>query len=225
MADAPEWMSLELAHHFLKLAIAAYAWPFVMYRYPFSGLTKLAANMTCCSCLRWVSPGTSMLMLERIVHWVCTGLLMQWEVVLLQNTYFSKSFFAVVHMAPYCCWVIQDSIPSVVTRLGTGRFGVRFPVGARGFSLSKICRPAVGPTQPPTQWVSGTLSLWMNQLVCEVYHPPLASTEVTNEWSCAFAPLICPRSMDKDSFTSFFINCKYISVVCIVLPFCGLWKN
>lgn len=52
MADAPEWVSLELAHHFLKLAIAAYAWPFVMYRYPFSGLTKLAANMTCCSCLR-----------------------------------------------------------------------------------------------------------------------------------------------------------------------------
>jgi len=52
MADAPEWVSLELAHHFLKLAIAAYAWPFVLYRYPFSGLSKLAANMTCCSCLR-----------------------------------------------------------------------------------------------------------------------------------------------------------------------------
>ncbi|KDR23659.1 Sn1-specific diacylglycerol lipase beta [Zootermopsis nevadensis] len=52
MADAPDWMSLELAHHFLKLAIAAYTWPFVMYRYPFSGLVKLTGNMTCCSCLR-----------------------------------------------------------------------------------------------------------------------------------------------------------------------------
>lgn len=52
MAGAPDWMSLELAHHFLKLAMAAYTWPFVMYRYPFSGLAKLTANMTCCSCIR-----------------------------------------------------------------------------------------------------------------------------------------------------------------------------
>ncbi|KAJ9594887.1 hypothetical protein L9F63_013812, partial [Diploptera punctata] len=53
MADAPEWMSLELANHFLKLSTAAYSWPFVMYRYPFSGLFKLASHMTCCSCLRF----------------------------------------------------------------------------------------------------------------------------------------------------------------------------
>lgn len=52
MADAPDWMSLELAQHFLKLAMAAYTWPFVIYRYPFSGLAKLTANMTCCSCIR-----------------------------------------------------------------------------------------------------------------------------------------------------------------------------
>ncbi|XP_069704996.1 diacylglycerol lipase-beta-like [Periplaneta americana] len=52
MADAPSWMTLELGHHFLKLAMAAYTWPFVMYRFPFSGLAKLSTNMTCCSCLR-----------------------------------------------------------------------------------------------------------------------------------------------------------------------------
>jgi hypothetical protein len=225
MADAPEWVSLELAHHFLKLAIAAYAWPFVMYRYPFSGLTKLAANMTCCSCLRWVSSGTSMLILERVVRGVCTRLLMQWEVVLLQNTYFFKSFFAVVYMAPYCCWVIQDRVTSVVTRLWTGRYGVQFPVVARGFPWSKIWRPALGPTQPPLPWVSGTLSLWMKELVCEVYHHHLASTQVMNEWSSVFAPPVWPHVMDKDGFTSFFINCKYISITCIVLPLCVFWRN
>ncbi|PSN51081.1 hypothetical protein C0J52_01501 [Blattella germanica] len=55
MAEAPDWMSLELAQHFLKLATAAYSWPFVMYRHPFTGLFKLISEMTCCSCLRYKS--------------------------------------------------------------------------------------------------------------------------------------------------------------------------
>lgn len=172
MTDAPEWVSLELAHHFLKLAIAAYAWPFVMYRYPFSGLTKLAANMTCCSCLRWVSPGTSMLMLG-----ACCLLSLYRTVCALKSCtsperlFFSKYFFAVLHMAPYCCWVNQDSIPSVVTRLWTGLYGVRLPVETRGVPLSNMCWPTLSATQSPTQWVPGTLSLGMKQTVCEVAIP------------------------------------------------------
>jgi len=158
MADAPEWVSLELAHHFLKLAIAAYTWPFVMYRYPFSGLTKLAANMTCCSCLRWVSPGTSMLMLG-----ACCSLSLYRTVGALTSCtfpellFFSKYFFALLHMAPYCCWVNQDNIPSVVIRLWTGWCGVRFPVATTDFPLRKMCRPTLRATQSPIRWVPGTL--------------------------------------------------------------------
>jgi hypothetical protein len=34
--------------------------------------------------------------------------------------------------------------------------GIRSPAGAKDFSSS--LRPALGPTQPPAQWVSGVLS-------------------------------------------------------------------
>ncbi|XP_049776823.1 diacylglycerol lipase-beta-like [Schistocerca cancellata] len=52
MADCPSWMSLESAHHFLQLAIASYGWPFVMYRYPVTGICRLTPKMTCCACFR-----------------------------------------------------------------------------------------------------------------------------------------------------------------------------
>jgi hypothetical protein len=33
--------------------------------------------------------------------------------------------------------------------------GVRSPVGLRIFPLASVSRPALGPTQPPGQWVPG----------------------------------------------------------------------
>jgi hypothetical protein len=36
---------------------------------------------------------------------------------------------------------------------------VRSPAGARISSLTSVSRPALGPTQPPVQWVPGVLSL------------------------------------------------------------------
>jgi hypothetical protein len=36
--------------------------------------------------------------------------------------------------------------------------GVRSPTGAKDFFLYPVSRPALGPTQPPVQWVPGVLS-------------------------------------------------------------------
>ncbi|CAH0394561.1 unnamed protein product [Bemisia tabaci] len=51
-AGMPSWMNLELAEHYLQFSMAAYGWPFVMYRYCLTGIFKLLSNVTCCSCFR-----------------------------------------------------------------------------------------------------------------------------------------------------------------------------
>jgi hypothetical protein len=40
--------------------------------------------------------------------------------------------------------------------------GVRSPAGAKDFPLASVSRPALGPTQPPVQWVPGVLSPGLN---------------------------------------------------------------
>lgn len=49
---APRWMNLENARHFLRLSIAAYGWPFVMYRHCVTGICRLLGEITCCACFR-----------------------------------------------------------------------------------------------------------------------------------------------------------------------------
>jgi hypothetical protein len=44
-------------------------------------------------------------------------------------------------------------------------------------------RPALGPTQPPTQWVQGAVSLGVKRLEREADHSPPSNAEVKNEWS------------------------------------------
>lgn len=47
---APRWMNLENARHFLRLSMAGYGWPFVMYLHCGTGLFRILNNVTCCSC-------------------------------------------------------------------------------------------------------------------------------------------------------------------------------
>jgi hypothetical protein len=51
------------------------------------------------------------------------------------------------------------------------------------FLLTTASRPALGPTQPPIQWVPGALSLGVNQPGREVDHLPPSSAEVKIVWS------------------------------------------
>jgi hypothetical protein len=51
------------------------------------------------------------------------------------------------------------------------------------FLFTTASRKALGPTQPPIQWVPGALSLGVKQLGREVDHSPPSSAEVKNVWS------------------------------------------
>jgi hypothetical protein len=60
--------------------------------------------------------------------------------------------------------------------------GVRSPAGQRIFPLACVSRPALGPTQPPVQWVPGVLSpgVKLGRGLMLTTHP-LSSAEVVNE--------------------------------------------
>jgi hypothetical protein len=56
--------------------------------------------------------------------------------------------------------------------------GVRFPASQEGFSFSTASRLAVGPTQPPIQWVLGALSMEVKRPGREADGSPPTSAEV-----------------------------------------------
>jgi hypothetical protein len=58
--------------------------------------------------------------------------------------------------------------------------GVRSPVGAK--DISSVSRPALGPTQPPVQWLPGVLYPGVKARPGrDADHPPPSSAEVENE--------------------------------------------
>jgi hypothetical protein len=77
-------------------------------------------------------------------------------------------------------------ILSSVLRLGRSRDssghgldrGFESRQGLGIFVITTASRPALGPTQPPIQWVSGALSLGVKRPRREVYHPHTSSAEV-----------------------------------------------
>jgi hypothetical protein len=60
--------------------------------------------------------------------------------------------------------------------------GVRSPAKQRIFPLTSVSRPALGPTQPPVQWVPWVLSPGVKARPGrDAGHSPLPSAEVVNE--------------------------------------------
>jgi hypothetical protein len=59
---------------------------------------------------------------------------------------------------------------------------VRSPAGAEDFPLTSVSRPALGPTQPPVQWVPGVLSPGVKRgRGVMLTTNPQSSAEVVNE--------------------------------------------
>jgi hypothetical protein len=56
------------------------------------------------------------------------------------------------------------------------------------FLFTTVSRTALGSTQPPIQWVAGTLSLGVKRPGREAGHSPPPSAEVKNAWSYISTP-------------------------------------
>jgi hypothetical protein len=77
---------------------------------------------------------------------------------------------------------LAQSVQCLTMGWTTGRSGFDPRRGQRIFPLASVSRPALGPTQPPVQWVPGFLSpgvkVWPGR---DADHSPPPSAEVENE--------------------------------------------
>jgi hypothetical protein len=82
----------------------------------------------------------------------------------------------------------RDSSVGIATGYGLDdrEFWIRVPVGSRIFSTSS--RPALGPTQPPIQWVPGAFSLGVKRRGRKADHSPPASVEIKKTWLYTSTP-------------------------------------
>jgi hypothetical protein len=71
--------------------------------------------------------------------------------------------------------------------LGYGQHDQGFE-SRQGLGIFTASRLTLGPNQPPTQWVQGSLSLEIKQTGRETDHCPLSSAEVKNAWSYTSIP-------------------------------------
>jgi hypothetical protein len=75
----------------------------------------------------------------------------------------------------------------------TGRSGFDPRQGQRTFPLSSVSRPALGPTQPPVQWVPGVLSPGVKARPGrDADHSSPSSAEVVNEKLYLLSPQVPP---------------------------------
>jgi hypothetical protein len=68
--------------------------------------------------------------------------------------------------------------------------GVQFQAGAKMvlFLFAAASRPALGPIQPPAQWVAGAITPGIKRPVHEADHSPPSSAEVKNAWGYTSTP-------------------------------------
>jgi hypothetical protein len=76
----------------------------------------------------------------------------------------------------------RDSVVGIATGYGPDDRGSRI------FLFSTASIPALGPIQPPIQWVPGALSPEVKLQVREADHLPTASSEVKKMWIYTSTP-------------------------------------
>jgi hypothetical protein len=93
---------------------------------------------------------------------------------------------------PFRTWVsvtlINFKLSGIALRYGLDDRGFESSQGLGIFLFTTASRPALRPTQPPTQWVTGALSLGVKLPEREADHSPASSAEVKNSRSCIFTP-------------------------------------
>jgi hypothetical protein len=84
----------------------------------------------------------------------------------------------------------RDSVVGRATGYGLDDRGVGVPSPGRvkNFLFSTWSKPALGPTQPPIQWVPGALSPGVKRQGREADHSPPASAEVKKTWIYTSTP-------------------------------------
>jgi hypothetical protein len=71
------------------------------------------------------------------------------------------NLYSIEYLDDWMMKCVPGSSVSIVSWLRTGRPGDRGSIPGRGeriFPVASVSRPALGPTQPPVQWVPGVLS-------------------------------------------------------------------
>jgi hypothetical protein len=87
--------------------------------------------------------------------------------------------------------------------LPNGKCGVRILTIARSFFLVKSSKSAVGPTKPPTQWVTGVVSQGRKWAWSEVDRSPSRITETNDEWITLLC--VCLRDACTENFVISFL--------------------
>jgi hypothetical protein len=109
-------------------------------------------------------------------------------------------------------FVVYFVIDSVRKLLDTPSY--TFIMHAGIFLFTTASRTALGPTQPPIQWVPGALSLGVKRQDREADHSHPSSAEVKNAWSHIFTPQYVfmawclLKHRDNFTFTLFHIVCQ-----------------
>ena len=81
-----------------------------------------------------------------------------------------------------------------------GRSGLLILRGARDYSLLQNLQTVSASSQPPSQWVPGSLR-GQRRPEREVNHSPPSSAQVKNEWSCTSTLAICLRGLGRQGLT------------------------
>jgi hypothetical protein len=98
-----------------------------------------------------------------------------------QYSYKNRKMFSVGYYAVQRLWATGWTI-------GVLGFDSRRGLGVLLFTTAS--RTALGPTQPPIQWVPGVLSLGVKRQGSEADHSHPSNAEVKNEWSYTSTPPI-----------------------------------